>query len=60
MKILHKTLYCYNPKEFTPIYRNGKLDNKHAYIAYKARKAGKRLIAAPAHVKAVYDTVRVQ
>lgn len=46
MKMIQKieqTIYGYDPSEFLPIRRDGQLDNKLGFIAYKAGKIGQVL-----------------
>lgn len=44
-KITNK-YYEYNPNEFLPIYRDGIIDNKRAFHAYKAKCAAKAVAKA--------------
>ncbi|HEX4774977.1 MAG TPA: hypothetical protein VH234_05675 [Candidatus Saccharimonadales bacterium] len=35
---IENKIYGYDPNEFMPIYRDGQVDNRNAFIAYKARR----------------------
>lgn len=40
---IEQTIYGYDPNEFLPVYRDGRLDNRLGFIAYKAGKVGQVL-----------------
>ena len=40
---LEQSIYGYDPSEFLPIFRDGRLDNRLGFIAYKASKVGQTL-----------------
>ena len=56
-KITNK-YYEYDPTEFLPIYRDGIIDNKNAFHAYKAKKTlkaiGKALAPAAARIDSYF------
>lgn len=35
---IQNTIYGYNPNEFLPIFMDGRLDNRNAFIAYKTKR----------------------
>ena len=35
---VENAIYAYNPDEFFPVFRDGELDNRGEFIAYKAEK----------------------
>lgn len=39
---IDQTIYGYDPKEFMPIFQDGQLANRSAFMAYKVRRAGQR------------------
>lgn len=46
MKMIQKletAMYGYDPNEFLPVFRDGRLDNRLGFIAYKAGKVGQML-----------------
>lgn len=43
IKNITNKYYEYDPTEFLPIYRDGAIDNKTAFHAYKAKKAIARI-----------------
>lgn len=43
IKSITNKYFEYNPNEFLPIYRDGVLDNKRSFHAYKTKKALKAL-----------------
>lgn len=36
-QIIDDKLYSYNPREFMPIYMDGQLANRNAFVAYKIK-----------------------
>lgn len=41
---IENTVYGYNPQEFMPIFEEGQLANRSAFIAYKLRRATTLLV----------------
>ena len=39
---IENAIYSYNPNEYFPVYRDGKLDNRADFIFYKLQKASDR------------------
>lgn len=37
--IIQNTIYGYNPNEYLPVFVDGELANRNAFIAYKAKRA---------------------
>lgn len=35
---IEHTIYGYNPNDFLPVWRDGKLENKGEFVAYKAEQ----------------------
>lgn len=40
---IETAIYAYNPDEFVPVFREGRLDNKGEFIAYKAEQFAEQL-----------------
>lgn len=40
---IENTIYGYNPQEFLPVFRDGELDNRTAFVAYKLGRARQHL-----------------
>ncbi len=38
---IKQNYYTYNPSEFVPIFRNGKLQNRRQFFFYKAKHTAK-------------------
>lgn len=52
---LEQSIYGYDPTEFLPIFRDGVLDNRLGFIAYKAGKVGQALGHIGVNALEVFD-----
>lgn len=65
IQTIENALYSYDPNQYMPIYQDGELANRSAFIAYKLKRtaihlghaAGKAVQFTQAAVEAVGDTI---